>query len=103
VSEGFDTEDKNYERAKTLITKCGKPVDMEDFKKIKILGTGGFAKVYLVMKRDTEKLFAMKELNKLDYIKSDSIDQLINEQKIMSETAHPFLMTLDYCFHTQKK
>jgi len=45
----------------------------------------------------------MKELNKLDYIKSDSIDSLVNEQKIMAETSHPYLMTLDYCFHTQKK
>ena len=46
VSEGFDLEDNVYEKANTLITKCGKPVDMEDFKRIKILGTGGFAKVY---------------------------------------------------------
>ena len=45
----------------------------------------------------------MKELNKLDYIKNDSIDSLVNEQKIMAETNHPYLMTLDYCFHTQKK
>lgn len=76
---------------------------MDDFQKIKILGTGGFARVFLVKKRDTGELFAMKELNKLDYIKNESIDQLINEQKIMAKTKNPFLMGLDYCFHTQKK
>lgn len=103
VAEGFDLEDTTYERAQTLITKSGKPVEGDDFKKIKVQGTGGFAKVYQVLKRDTNKLFAMKELNKLDYIKSDSIDSLVNEQKIMAETSHPYLMTLDYCFHTQKK
>jgi serum/glucocorticoid-regulated kinase 2 len=100
--EGF--EEKTMQRAVTVYAKGGnKPTDIEDWKRIKVLGTGGFAKVYLVLKRDTEKLYAMKELSKVDYIKNDSIDSLVNEQKIMAETNHPYLMTLDYCFHDPKK
>lgn len=73
AEDGFDA--KTLERAVTVYNRAGKePTQIEDWKKIRVLGTGGFAKVYLVLKRDTEKLYAMKELSKVDYIKNDSID-----------------------------
>jgi len=36
VAEGFDLEDNIYERAHTLITKSGKAVEGDDFKKLKV-------------------------------------------------------------------
>ena len=38
---------------------------MNDFDKIKVIGKGGFAeKVYLVRKKDTGSLYAIKTINK---------------------------------------
>ena len=48
--------------ATVLYTSEGnKGIEVEDFKIMRLLGTGGFAKVYLVCKKDNNKLYAMKE------------------------------------------
>ena len=38
--------------------------DIDDFSILKVLGQGAFGKVYLVKKKDTGKLFAMKTMRK---------------------------------------
>ena len=45
---------------------------LRNFDFIKVLGTGGFATVYMVRKRTTGKLFAMK-LVKKDGVKQDQV------------------------------
>ena len=39
-------------------------ISSEDFEKIKVIGRGAFAKVYLVKKRGTKNYYAMKILKK---------------------------------------
>ena len=39
-------------------------VNKQDFKILKVIGRGSFGKVYLVQKKDDEKLYAMKTLKK---------------------------------------
>lgn len=52
-------------------TKGAPPIDhfsstinKQDFKILKVIGRGSFGKVYLVQKKDNDKLFAMKTLKK---------------------------------------
>ena len=40
----------------------------EDFENIKVVGRGSFGKVYMVRKKDTGELFAMKILRKDELI-----------------------------------
>ena len=39
-------------------------INKQDFKILKVIGRGSFGKVYLVQKKDSDKLFAMKTLKK---------------------------------------
>ena len=39
-------------------------ISSKDFEKIKVIGRGAFAKVYLVRKKDTKSYYAMKILKK---------------------------------------
>ena len=42
----------------------GEAISVKDFEKIKVIGRGAFAKVYLVKKIGTNKYYAMKILKK---------------------------------------
>ena len=50
-------------RAESLYLKGGK-ISKEDFVVVKVIGRGGFGKVYMVKKRTNGKVFAMKVLSK---------------------------------------
>jgi serine/threonine protein kinase len=39
-------------------------ISKQDFKILKVIGRGSFGKVYLVQKKDNDKLYAMKTLKK---------------------------------------
>lgn len=39
-------------------------INKQDFKILKVIGRGSFGKVYLVQKKDNDKLYAMKTLKK---------------------------------------
>ena len=47
---------------------CMNKVSKESFKIIRVIGRGSFGKVFLVKKRDSHELFAMKVLKKENVI-----------------------------------
>ena len=65
----------------------------------KEIGKGAFGEVYLVEKKDTKELFAMKTLAKEKLLTDDRILQsTLLEKKILQEANHPFLMGTQYAF-----
>ena len=58
------------------MTNSKESISKDDFEYIKVIGRGAFAKVYLVIKKDTQKPYAMKILKK---------DQLI-EKNLLTKT-----------------
>ena len=56
-------ENSELERAENFFNSSGK-ISKEDFDIIKVIGRGGFGKVYMVKKRTNKKVFAMKVLSK---------------------------------------
>jgi len=54
--------------------KKGEEVCLEDFICKKVLGQGSFGKVFLVEKKDTHKLFAMKSLRKDVILENDQVE-----------------------------
>ena len=78
--------------------------DASDFKGnyifIKMIGVGGFSKVYEVRDIRNGKLYAMKVINKSSVEKSNKIHQIISEKKIIQKVNHPFLIKMHSAFQT---
>ena len=64
---------------------------MEDFELIKVIGKGGFSKVFqgikikkftyfVVRKKDNGKIYAMKTISKLKIKKDNKVENIMNER-----------------------
>jgi len=78
-------------------------VTVESFDMLKVLGRGVSGKVMLAKKKDTGKLYAMKIMKKSSIIKTNQVEHISGERKILEALQHPFLMTLRYAFQTKDK
>ncbi len=56
---------------------------MDDFNIIKCVGLGGFSRVYLVQKKDSAKMFALKLIDKKFIIENSKQVIVHNERNIM--------------------
>ena len=80
--------------------KTGK-VTLRNFKILGILGVGGFSTVYKVQHIMTEKIYAMKVMNKNYIIFKKYLHYVVSEFEIMkSLSGFPFVLDLHYCFQS---
>lgn len=79
---------------KPLSSKIG----FKSFEIIKTLGAGAFGKVYMVKKKEGEKIFAMKALKKRDLIIKKQLRYAVTEVNVLKRCNHPFVLTLHYAF-----
>ena len=80
--------------------KTGK-VTLRNFKILGILGVGGFSTVYKVQHIMTEKIYAMKVMNKNYIILKKYLHYVVSEFEIMkSLSGFPFVLDLHYCFQS---
>ncbi|KAL3316293.1 Ribosomal protein S6 kinase beta-1 [Cichlidogyrus casuarinus] len=82
-------------------------VKPSDFKLLKVLGKGGYGKVFLAEKVrgiDTGKVFAMKVLKKASIVTSaKDTAHTRSERNILEMIKHPFLVELHFAFQTPGK
>ncbi|GAV04741.1 hypothetical protein RvY_14973-1 [Ramazzottius varieornatus] len=71
---------------------------LEDFERIKTLGTGSFGRVMLVKHKKTSEHYAMKILDKQKVVKLKQVEHTLNEKRILQAISFPFLVQLDYHF-----
>lgn len=74
-----------------------------DFDPISELGKGSFGEVYLVRKRDTRELYAMKVLRKDKIIGQNLVKYALTERNVLSYIKHPFIVSLDFAFQNPEK
>jgi hypothetical protein len=60
-------------------------ISAKDFEKIKVIGRGAFAKVYLVRKRDTQNYYAMKILKKHQLMEKNLWTKTLAERSILEQ------------------
>lgn len=69
---------------------------LDDFEIVSVLGKGAFGKVYLVQKKITKEVFAMKSLRKDTIIDLQQLECTLFEKKILQQIRHPFLVSMEY-------
>jgi serine/threonine protein kinase len=79
-----------------------KKISVDDFRKIKVIGKGGFGRVLLVEKKDTKKVYAMKILKKGVIAARGEIEHTRTEKSVLSKLDHPFLAKLHWSFQTDE-
>ena len=56
---------------------------------------GSFGKVKLVKKKNTNKYSCVKIMKKEELIKSQQVDHISNEYRILSTISHPFVVNVE--------
>eukprot|EP00347_Sterkiella_histriomuscorum_P000036 403377427 len=74
-----------------------------DFQTLKVLGKGGYGKVYLVQRKSDLKFYAMKVIKKERVKNPKQKIRTKTERYILEKFKHPFLMHLKYAFQTKDK
>lgn len=83
-----------------------KPLTIDDFELLRVIGRGAFGKVMLVRKKDGKRngeIFAMKILKKAHIIKNDQVENTKAEQHILKEIDHPYVVRLRFAFQNEDK
>lgn len=73
-------------------------VGYEDFQKLKLVGQGGFGKVYQVRKNGTSEIYAMKVMRKDRIMERNHAGYMKAERDILKKIDHPFIIQLRYSF-----
>ncbi|XP_012674478.1 serine/threonine-protein kinase 32C [Clupea harengus] len=77
-------------------------VNFDHFQILRAIGKGSFGKVCIVQKRDTEKMYAMKYMNKQQCVERDEVRNVFRELEILQEIEHVFLVNLWYSFQDEE-
>ncbi|KAM7276475.1 hypothetical protein ACFE04_018341 [Oxalis oulophora] len=77
-----------------------RPVGLEDFEVLKVVGQGAFAKVYQVRKSGTTEIYAMKVMRKDKIVEKNHAEYMKSERDILTKVDHPFIVQLRYSFQT---
>jgi len=90
---------------RTVAPAGGQRAGPQDFELRKVLGKGGYGKVFQVRKltgEDQGKIFAMKVLKKATIVRNQKDTAHTKaERNILEEVKHPFIVDLIYAFQTK--
>jgi len=75
----------------------------EDFELLKVIGKGSLGKVLQVRKKDTNRIYAMKVLNKKELVKQQEVEHILSERNVLIKNTSPFLVSLKFSFQTPEK
>lgn len=67
---------------------------LEQFRLMRTIGTGTFARVRLARNIATDEIIVVKIMNKSQIIQMRQVDHIKCEKKVLSETSHPFITKL---------
>jgi glycine/serine hydroxymethyltransferase len=83
-----------------------RPITVDDFELLRVIGKGSFGKVFMVRKRggrDAGAVYAMKALRKEVLLRRNQIEHTRSERAILEAVHHPFIVALRYAFQTRDK
>ncbi|KAJ3055393.1 AGC protein kinase Gad8 [Rhizophlyctis rosea] len=81
----------------------GKPMSIDDFDLLKVLGKGSFGKVMQVRKKDTNRIYAMKIIRKAHIVQRSEVTHTLAERTVLAKINHPFIVPLKFSFQSAEK
>ena len=101
IEEMGKKKDKKKKDAKNFPKIKNPEIGLKKFTILGILGGGGFGTVYKVKHLLTDKIYAMKVMNKNYLISKKYLHYVVSEFEIMKAlSGSPFILNLHYCFQT---
>lgn len=73
-------------------------ITRQSFTYINVIGRGGFGKVWKVIHKKSQKIYAMKEMLKCKVIDKHSDQSIKNERSLLCKMFHPFIINMHYSF-----
>ncbi|KAI3364237.1 hypothetical protein L3Q82_011039 [Scortum barcoo] len=89
-----------YEKAVSQLREL--QVKLEDFEKVKLIGRGAYGEVQLVRHKASQKVYAMKQLNKFEMIKRSDSAFFWEERHIMAFSNSPWVIQLCCAFQDNR-
>ncbi|RKO96047.1 Pkinase-domain-containing protein, partial [Caulochytrium protostelioides] len=83
--------------------QSNKPMTIDEFELLKVIGKGSFGKVMQVRKRDTNRIYAMKILRKSHIVERSEVAHTLAERTVLAQILHPFIVPLKFSFQTSEK
>ncbi|CAD5124807.1 DgyrCDS13069 [Dimorphilus gyrociliatus] len=77
-------------------------VNFDHFQILRAIGKGSFGKVCIVQKKDTNKMYAMKYMNKAMCAEKEAIKNVLAEVELLQSLEHPFLVNLWFTFDDEE-
>ncbi|RHZ84655.1 hypothetical protein Glove_78g67 [Diversispora epigaea] len=77
-------------------------LELSSFEILKLIGKGNSGKIFQVRKKDTNRIYAMKVLQKQDLIERSEVENTLSEKNILTHAGQcPLLVGLKYSFQTK--
>jgi serine/threonine protein kinase len=79
-----------------------KTIGFDDFQLFRVLGKGAFGAVHAVRKKDTKRIYAMKEMEKRKVKYYQSEKMCLTEKNVLQKLSSPFALSLKYSFTSEE-
>lgn len=80
-----------------------KPLTIEDFELLTVVGKGSFGKVMQVRKRDTKQIYALKTIRKAHIVSRSEVNHTLAERTVLAQIDNPFIVPLKFSFQSPEK
>lgn len=78
-------------------------ISIDSFDLLKVIGKGSFGKVYVVRKKNTNRIYAMKVLRKSQIISRSEVTHTMAEKTVLAKVRNPFIVPLKFAFQSPNK
>ncbi|KAK6531597.1 hypothetical protein TWF694_002782 [Orbilia ellipsospora] len=85
------------------VANTNKPLTIEDFDLLKVVGKGSFGKVMQVRKKDTNRIYALKTIRKHHIINRSEVTHTLAERTVLAQIDNPFIVPLKFSFQSPEK
>ena len=80
-----------------------KPLTIDDFELLTVVGKGSFGKVMQVCKKDTKQIYALKTIRKAHIVSRSEVNHTLAERTVLAQIDNPFIVPLKFSFQSPEK